>query len=235
MSILLCPRSTHLLMAASSNITTVVTKLRSNHTGFFNMGVSSLYSNSLHHHQVWVHYSTLGVWWNRRFTSLTCSWQICSICVMLSCQYGSESQRNVSGTLLHPRDKELRQFCEKGPVSIYTCTHSSYRLGVEHLLYLTSETRPSCSEPLCAALDMKQWSFFLRWYRRQFSSVPYFHLLNPVSADSLGSSWRFVSFVSHTRLNDERKKSRHTSKIKFSCFGLVTSDDYVCSRPWLNR
>ncbi len=36
--------------------------------------------------------------------------QICSNCVMLSCQYGPKSRRNVSNTLLNLCHKELRQF-----------------------------------------------------------------------------------------------------------------------------
>ncbi len=36
-----------------------------------------------------------------RFVSWMCSRQICSSCVMLSCQYGPKSLRNVSNTLLN--------------------------------------------------------------------------------------------------------------------------------------
>ncbi len=50
------------------------------------------------------------MWWNGRFTSWMCSRQICSNCVMLSCQYGPKSLRNVSNTLLNLSHKELRQF-----------------------------------------------------------------------------------------------------------------------------
>ncbi len=50
------------------------------------------------------------MWWNRRFTSWMCSRQICSNCVMLSCQYGLKSLRNVSNTLLNLCHEELRQF-----------------------------------------------------------------------------------------------------------------------------
>ncbi len=51
-----------------------------------------------------------GMWWNGRFASWMCSRQICSNCVTLSCQYGPESLRNVSSTLLKLCHKELRQF-----------------------------------------------------------------------------------------------------------------------------
>ncbi len=76
----------HLLMVTSSSIMHV-TKLKSSQTGFLNMTMSSLYSNGLHSHQISIQYSTFGMWWNGRFTSWMRSWQICSNCVMLSCQY----------------------------------------------------------------------------------------------------------------------------------------------------
>ncbi len=47
---------------------------------------------------------------NGRFTSLKCSRQICSNYMMLSCQYGPKSLRNVSNTLLNLCHEELRQF-----------------------------------------------------------------------------------------------------------------------------
>ncbi len=50
------------------------------------------------------------MWWNERFTSWMCSRQICSNCVMLSCQYEPKSLRNVSNTLLNLCHEELRQF-----------------------------------------------------------------------------------------------------------------------------
>ncbi len=42
-----------------------------------------------------------GMWWDGRFTSWMCSQQICSNCMMLSCQYGPKSLRFVSSTLLN--------------------------------------------------------------------------------------------------------------------------------------
>ncbi len=50
------------------------------------------------------------MWWNGRFTSWMCSRQICSDCVMISCQYGPKSLRNVFNTLLNLCHRELRQF-----------------------------------------------------------------------------------------------------------------------------
>ncbi len=50
------------------------------------------------------------MWWNGRFTSRMCSRQKCSNCMMLSCQYGPKSLRNVSNTLLNICHNELRQF-----------------------------------------------------------------------------------------------------------------------------
>ncbi len=97
--------------ATSSRIMHHVTKLKSSQTGFFNMTMSSLYSNGLHSHQISIQYSTFGMWWNERSVSCTWmwSWQICSNCVMLSCQYGPKSLRNVSNTLLNLCHEELRQ------------------------------------------------------------------------------------------------------------------------------
>ncbi len=48
--------------------------------------------------------------WNGRFTSWMCSRQICSKCLMLSCQYGPKYLRNISNTLLNLCHEELRQF-----------------------------------------------------------------------------------------------------------------------------
>ncbi|KAF7652374.1 hypothetical protein LDENG_00097700 [Lucifuga dentata] len=110
MSIPLRPQCTHLLMATSSRITRHVTKLKTSQIGFLNMTMSSLYSNGLHSHQISIQYSTFGMWWNGRFVSWMCSRQICSNCVMPSCQYGPKSLRNVSSTLLNLCHQELRQF-----------------------------------------------------------------------------------------------------------------------------
>ncbi len=55
-------------------------------------------------------YSTFGMWWNGRFALWMCSRQICSNCVMLSCQYGPKSLRNFSNTLLNLCHEDLKQF-----------------------------------------------------------------------------------------------------------------------------
>lgn len=104
-SISLWPQRTHLLMATSSRMTHHVTKLKSSQTGFLSMTACSLYSSGLHSDQISVQWSTIGMWWNRRFAS----W-MCSSCVMLSCQYWPKSLRNVSNTLLKVCHKELRHF-----------------------------------------------------------------------------------------------------------------------------
>ncbi len=133
MSIPLWLQWTHLLKATSSRIMHHVTKLKSSPTGFLNMTMSSLYSNGLHSHQISIQKSTFGMWWNGRFASWMCSRQICCNCVMLSCQYGPKSLRNVSYTLLNLCHKEYRQFWRqkwvqpgtskvyliKWPVSVY--------------------------------------------------------------------------------------------------------------------
>ncbi len=54
--------------------------------------------------------------WNGRFTSWMCSQQICSNTVILSCQYGPKSLRNVSNTLLNLCHEELRQFWRQNGV-----------------------------------------------------------------------------------------------------------------------
>ncbi len=77
---------------------------------FLEHEMSSLYSNGLHSHQISIQQSTFGMWWNERFTSWMCSRQIYSNCVMLSCQYGPKSLRNVSNTLLNLFHEELKQF-----------------------------------------------------------------------------------------------------------------------------
>ncbi len=51
-----------------------------------------------------------GMWWNGKFASWMFSRQNCSNCVMLSCQYGPKSLRNVSNTLLNICHEELTQF-----------------------------------------------------------------------------------------------------------------------------
>ncbi len=122
MSIPLWLQCTHLLMANSSRIMHHVTKLKSSQTGFLNMTMSSLYSNGLHSHQISIQLSTFGMLWYRRFASWMCSWRICSNYVMLSCQYGLKSLRNVSNTLLNLYHEELRQFWrQKGvqPCKVY--------------------------------------------------------------------------------------------------------------------
>ncbi len=121
--------------ATSSRILHHVTKLKSSLTGFLNMTMSSLYSNGLHSHQISIQWSTFGMWWNGRFALWMCSRQICSNCVMLSCQYGPKSLRNVSNTLLNLCHEEFIQFWRqkwvqpgtskvyliKWPVSVYIC------------------------------------------------------------------------------------------------------------------
>ncbi len=84
----------------SSRIMHHVTKLKSSQTGFLNMTMSSLYSNGLHGHQISIQQSIFGMWWNERFTSWMYSRQICSNCVMLSCQYliSQCTEREVMGT-----------------------------------------------------------------------------------------------------------------------------------------
>ncbi len=76
----------------------------------------------------------------RESASWMCSWQICSNCVKLSCQYGQKSLRNVSNTLSNLCHEEFRQFWRqngvqpgtskvyliKWPVSVYVCIYILY-------------------------------------------------------------------------------------------------------------
>ncbi len=69
------------------------------------------------------------MWW--KFASWMCSRQICSNCVMLSCQYGPKSLRNVSNTLLNLCHEELKQFWRKkwvqpGSSSLRSYTNSCH-------------------------------------------------------------------------------------------------------------
>ncbi len=76
---------------------------------FLEHAMSSLYSNDLHSHQISINRAPLGCG-GTRDSHLVFSRQICSNCVMLSCQYGPKSLRNVYNTLLNLRHEELRQF-----------------------------------------------------------------------------------------------------------------------------
>ncbi len=87
---------------------------------------------------------------NRRFASWMCSRQICSNCVMLSCQYGPKSLRNVSNTLLNLCHEELRQFWMqkwiqpstskvyliKWPMSVYTTYRILTKMSLHYTQYL---------------------------------------------------------------------------------------------------
>ncbi len=100
MTMTLWLQCTHLLMTTSSRIMHHVTKLKSSQTGFWTWQ--------------WVHFTQMAstvtrsqsnrdLWdvVERKILIWMCSRQICSNCVMLSCQYGPKSLRNVSNTLLN--------------------------------------------------------------------------------------------------------------------------------------
>ncbi len=107
--------------ATSRRIMHHVTKLKSSQTGFLNMTMSSLYSNGLHSHQISIQQNIFGMWWNGRFASWMCSRQICRNFVMITCQYGPKSLRNVYNTLLNLCHEELRQFWRQKVVQPVTC------------------------------------------------------------------------------------------------------------------
>ncbi len=76
------------------------------------------------------------MWWNRRFASWMCSRQICSNCVMLSCQCGPKPLRNVSNTLLNLCPEELRQLWRQKGVQPGTSKVYLYRVCVCVYIYI---------------------------------------------------------------------------------------------------
>ncbi len=113
--------------------------------------------------------------------SWMCSQQICSNCVMLPCQYGPKSLRNVSNTLMNLCHEELRQFWRqkwvqpgtskvyliKWPVSVYM--HKSgmqssicaLTMG-KHLFFVNKEmatklAKISCIELKLILFDLSNW------------------------------------------------------------------------------
>ncbi len=131
MSIPLWLQCNHLQMATSCRIMHHVTKLKSSQTGFFLTWQ-------------WDQFTIMASTVTRSLSNrapLGCGGTgdlhhgcACN-CVMLSCQYGPKSLRNVSNTLLNLCHKELRQFWRqkglqtstskvyliKWPVSVYIC------------------------------------------------------------------------------------------------------------------
>ncbi len=77
------------------------------------------------------------MWWNGRFASWMCSRQICRNCVMLSCQYGPKSLRNVSNTLLSLCHEELRQFWRQKGVQPGTSKVYLITCPVSECVYLS--------------------------------------------------------------------------------------------------
>ncbi len=107
------------------------------------------------------------MWWNGRFASwIHGSRQICRNCVILSCQYGPKSLRNVSNILLNLYHEELRQFWRqkriqpgtrklyliKWPVSVY--------MGLGYIWFcdwITLLTRPALRTPTCFGRRSLEW------------------------------------------------------------------------------
>ncbi len=146
-------------MATSSRIMHHVTKLKSSQTGFLNMTMSSLYSNGLHSHQISIQQSIFGMWWNGRFASWMCSRQICSNCVMLSCQYGPKSLNNVSNTLLNLCHEELRQFWRQKGIQPGTSKVHPIKLASECLYAIYSQKICFKSE----GVSFFCWTYMLFW------------------------------------------------------------------------
>lgn len=99
MSIPLWPLCNHLVMATVSRIMHHVTNLKSSQAGFLNMTMSSIWSIGLHSHQIWIQWSTFGMWRTGKFPSWMCCRQICINCEMPSCQYGPKFLRNGTSKL----------------------------------------------------------------------------------------------------------------------------------------
>ncbi len=107
------------------------------------------------------------MWWNGRFALwIHGSRQICRNCVILSCQYGPKSLRNVSNIFLNLYHEELRQFWRqkriqpgtrklyliKWPVSVY--------MGLGYIWFcdwITLLTRPALRTPTCFGRRSLEW------------------------------------------------------------------------------
>ncbi len=110
------------------------------------------------------------MWWNGRFATWMCSRQICSNCVMLSCQYGPKSLRNVSNTLLNLCHEELRQFWRqkgvqpgtskvyliKWPVSVYMYMYVTFLEAIRGLGNTVACQLDASSEDCLDVFDLKQ-------------------------------------------------------------------------------
>lgn len=98
-------------MAASSMCH--VTKFKSSQSGFLNMTRRSLYSYDLHSPQISAQRSIFGMWWNRRVTTLMCSWHICSNCLLLSNPRKSKSMDVSSTVKLELTNSSRALYCQK--------------------------------------------------------------------------------------------------------------------------
>lgn len=98
-------------MAASSMCH--VTKFKSSQSGFLNMTRRSLYSYDLHSPQISPQRSIFGMWWNRRVTTLMCSWHICSNCLLLSNPRKSKSMDVSSTVKLELTNSSRALYCQK--------------------------------------------------------------------------------------------------------------------------
>ncbi len=147
------------------------------------------------------------MWWNGRFTSWMCSRQICSNCVMLSCQYGPKSRKNVSNTLLNLCHEEFRQLW--GQKGVQPGTSKVYLIKWTVSVYIHTINVIVNSYWCCWKINMtyflggKAMAMFIRlfnllfFYKVILLSVPiHFHWMNKNSFEILPVT---STFVFHTR------------------------------------
>lgn len=75
----------HFLIAAYSRTTHHTTQLASSQTCFPNITVRLLYSYGLHTHQISIHESIFGTWWNGRFAAWMSSWKKSALLLWCDC------------------------------------------------------------------------------------------------------------------------------------------------------
>lgn len=70
-------------------------------------------THDLHSPQISAQQSIFGMWWNRRVTTLMCSWHICSNCLLLSNPRKSKSMDVSSTVKLELTNSSRALYCQK--------------------------------------------------------------------------------------------------------------------------